>query len=584
MIVPMKKVTIIVQEHDARRMVAQVRALGVVHVQHHRPPQGKDMVTLQEESGRVDAALGAFRLFGLEGKERLEVSEPKDVAAAVKHIISLGKHYEQLCGYERALLHSIHEYEPWGDFDPAHIQGLSGKGVIVRLYQLHPKQVHDFPQGVTVQVIRITRGVAYCAAIAREPFEVPFKEVALPHQGLENMRSRLEEDRKTMARIKEEMQRQYVYYGWLVSLRGQLEKEIEFAQAVTGMGQQGRLAYFSGYIPEDALGTMRVKAKEQKWGLLIEEVSDDGSIPTLLRNPRWVRLISPVLKLLEIVPGYRELDISPLFLLFLSLFFGMIISDAGYGVVYIVIAFLLQRKYAQKIKDKRIFPLIYLFSSCAIFWGVLTGTVFGQEWFIRAGGKPIAPLLNDTNFLQAVCFFIGAVHLSLAHLWQAVRKSPSITAFADVGWVGVLWGAFFLARTLILNDPFPFFGKWLIIAGISLVICCTSPQKNILKMIGGGLGTVALSLVNNFTDVVSYVRLFAVGLAGIAISDTVNALATSFGGNPLVKILILLVGHTINIVLGPMSVLVHGIRLNVLEFSGHAGLSWSGIAYKPLKE
>ena len=103
-------------------------------------------------------------------------------------------------------------------------------------------------------------------------------------------------------------------------------------------------------------------------------------------------------------------------------------------------------------------------------------------------------------------------------------------------------------------------------------------------MIGGGLGTVALSLVNNFTDVVSYVRLFAVGLAGIAISDTVNALATSFGGNPLVKILILLVGHTINIVLGPMSVLVHGIRLNVLEFSGHAGLSWSGIAYKPLKE
>ena len=433
MIVPMKKITIIVQEHDARRMAADVRALGVVHVQHHRPPQGRDMATLQEEAGRVDAALGAFRIFGLEGKEKSETSEPKDSAATIKHIISLGKHYEQLCSYERSLLHSIHEYEPWGDFDPAHIQGLGGHGIAVRLYQLHPKQMHDFPQGVIVKMIRITRGVAYCAAIARHPFEVSFKEVSLPQQGLESMRRRLEEDRKTMARIREEMQRQYVYYGWLVASRGQLEKEIEFAQAVTGMGQQGRLVYFSGYIPEEALETMRLKAKKQRWGLLIEEVSDDGSIPTLLRNPRWVQLISPVMKLLEIVPGYRELDISPLFLLFLSLFFGMIISDAGYGVVYIVIAFLLQKKYAQRMRDKRIFPLIYLFSSCAILWGVLTGTVFGQEWFIRAGGKPIAPPpMILIFFRQFVSLSGGAPSLALA----GCAQEPSICV-RHVGWVCV---------------------------------------------------------------------------------------------------------------------------------------------------
>jgi V/A-type H+-transporting ATPase subunit I len=89
--------------------------------------------------------------------------------------------------------------------------------------------------------------------------------------------------------------------------------------------------------------------------------------------------------------------------------------------------------------------------------------------------------------------------------------------------------------------------------------------------------------MNNFTDVVSYVRLFAVGLAGIAISDTVNMLAAGFGPG-VISVLIIFLGHTINIVLGPLSVLVHGIRLNVLEFSGHAGLSWSGIAYKPLKD
>jgi V/A-type H+-transporting ATPase subunit I len=213
----------------------------------------------------------------------------------------------------------------------------------------------------------------------------------------------------------------------------------------------------------------------------------------------------------------------------------------------------------------------------------LTGTVFGQQWYLEAGFKPLMPVLNDTKFLQAFCFFLGAFHLSLAHLWQAGRKTPSITALSDVGWICILWAAFFLAKTLILNDPFPYFGKGLIITGLGLVILCTSPQRNIFKMVGNGLATVALSLVNNFTDVVSYIRLFAVGLAGIAISDTINSLAAGFGPG-IVSVLIISLGHTINIVLGPLSVLVHGIRLNVLEFSGHAGLSWSGVAYKPLKE
>ena len=112
----------------------------------------------------------------------------------------------------------------------------------------------------------------------------------------------------------------------------------------------------------------------------------------------------------------------------------------------------------------------------------------------------------------------------------------------------------------------------------------TDRGDNQIAAFSAGAGALALSIMNNFTDVVSYVRLFAVGLAGVAISDTVNALAASLGaGSPIIMAFILFIGHTINIVLGPVSVMVHGVRLNVLEFSGHAGLSWSGTAYKPLK-
>lgn len=119
------------------------------------------------------------------------------------------------------------------------------------------------------------------------------------------------------------------------------------------------------------------------------------------------------------------------------------------------------------------------------------------------------------------------------------------------------------------------------------MIFFTHPQRNVLKGIATGLGTVALSIVNNFTDVVSYIRLFAVGLASLAISETTNTLAFGFGDGIVALIagvVILITGHSLNIVLGPMSVLVHGVRLNVLEFSGHANVIWSGTAYEPFKE
>jgi len=292
------------------------------------------------------------------------------------------------------------------------------------------------------------------------------------------------------------------------------------------------------------------------------------------------------LKLLELVPGYNEIDISPLFIVFFSLFFGILIGDAGYGLIYFLLNLWLHKKFGHKIKDKSVFFLFYILSFCAIIWGLLTATFFGQEWLLNIGIKPLIPALGNAVFIQALCFFIGALHLSLAHGWRAVQKVPALIALAEVGWICIIWAVFFLAKNLILGDVFPGFGSWLIIAGLLLVLFFTNPQKNILKTIGGGLGKIALSLINNFTDVVSYIRLFAVGLATVAIADAFNAMAAGIfkKGDWLTIIaaaLIAISGHVLNVILGPMSVLVHGVRLNVLEFCSHANVTWNGFAYKP---
>ncbi|MGB9714949.1 MAG: V-type ATP synthase subunit I [Thermodesulfovibrionales bacterium] len=584
---PMKKSTIIVLARETESCLKELRRLGVLHIEHHQVPQGKDITVLKDEITLLNDALGILiqtdpSCPSMAEKEEIKVEDWKHLA---RNIIETRKRIEHAEEYIRNLSVQIEQWKPWGDFDPEEIKKLREKDIYIKLYQIPFMDLRDLPKDLTIKTIFTEKKIAHCIVIGRKEFSLPFREIGLPRLGLHIMHKRLIENSETLKALKEDLHRFCNFYQMLIKIKKRLEKELEMQEAVRGMGVAGELAYVTGYIPVDTAQTLSDFAKEQKWGIYITDPSEEDSVPTLIRNKRWVNIITPLFKFLDIIPGYRELDFSPIILIFFSLFFAMIIGDAGYGLIFLSITALIHKKKGKRIQNKTALFLFYLLSLCTILWGLLTGTFFGQQWNLKGGLKPMIPALTDTKVLQTFCFFLGALQLSIAHLWRAIIKFPSLTAIAEIGWITILWAAFFLARTLILGEMFPYSGKWLIIAGITMVILFSSPQRNILKTIGKGLASVSLSLMNNFTDVVSYIRLFAVGLAGVAIADTVNTLAsTASGGNWLISAPILLIGHSINFVLGPVGVLVHGVRLNVLEFSSHAGVSWSGIEYKPLKE
>lgn len=587
MIVPMKKAAIIMQQKDAEEAVKALRSLGVVHVENQQFPKGKEISLLEEDLALAKEAIEVISRAELPedkrppGKERVFV----DWRQTSRHIIDLWKRLDHLEEYSKALTQQISEWEAWGDFDPQAIARLAQKNIYLKLYRIPRKELRGMPEDVIVEEVASISGMVYCAVVSRENTDIGLKELQPPKVSLGSMKNRLSEDEKIMGEIKLKLNEYSFYKEELSGISRSLEKELRFREALRGMGGTESLTYLVGYAPAENERQLVSLAKKEEWGIFITEPSAEDNVPVLLRNPKWAALINPVFKLMEVVPGYRELDVSPLFLLFLSLFFGMIIGDAGYGGVYFVLTLLAQRKYAGRVKDKKVFFLFYLFSSCAILWGLLTGTVFGQQWYQAQGFKALVPALNNTKFLMSFCFLLGAIQLSLAHGWRALKKLPSFTALADVGFICLLWVGFLLAKMFILGEPFPDPGKWLAFAGVALIVFFISPQRNILKGIGEGLGTLALGAMGNFSDVVSYIRLFAVGLASVAVADSVNTLAAGAAGNIPARILILFVGHTINIILGPMSVLVHGIRLNVLEFSLlHANVTWSGMAYKPLKE
>ena len=591
MIVKMKKATILVQAKDAKEAAARLRTLGLLHVEHQTVPQGKELNTLQEGLGLVSEVETILSMpefsYGIAGHKKLE----DDWKITARHIIDIYKRVDHLKEYSRRLNSQIEEWRPWGDFEPQAIKDLAAAGVFVKLYQVPAGELNRIPENIAVVPIKTLKGTTYVATISFTNTEIVFKELALPNMSVSRIKARLVEDAQVLAGLIKELNSLASYRENFLKIKINLSKELEFEQALKGMGQSDNIMFLTGYLPYDKTNILLNAAKANSWAIFVRDPDESDNVPTLISNPRWISIINPVFKFIEVIPGYRELDISLPFLVFFSIFFGILIGDAGYGLVYAFITFLLQQKARKSHKQTINFSIFYILSFCAVIWGVLTGTFFGQEWVLKAGYKPLVPALVDEKGLQRFCFFLGALHLSLGHAWRGLLKAPALAALGDLGWMCVLWAAFFIARFLILGDAFPSFGIWLLLAGVMLVIGFTNPQKNIFKSAEEWIAWVIalpLSFMNNFADIVSYIRLFAVGMAGVAIADAFNAMAASFGtGNVFLIIAaaaVALIGNAVSIVLGPVSVLVHGVRLNVLEFSGHVGVSWSGSNYKPLKD
>ncbi|MDY6844933.1 MAG: V-type ATP synthase subunit I, partial [Thermodesulfobacteriota bacterium] len=322
----------------------------------------------------------------------------------------------------------------------------------------------------------------------------------------------------------------------------------------------------------------------------------DDPTPTLVKYTKLSQIFRPVMNFIGVTPGYQEYDVNTFFLIFFSIFFAMLIGDGGYGIVMLIITYLFKKLYDGI--SKEITLLMYLLSITTTFWGAVTGQWFGMETISQLPvfrKMIIPPLYSYAQGSEAaiihLCFFIGAVQLSFAHIWTATRIYPSLKSLSEIGWAAIVWGIYYIARFLILNDTMSTLGLSLLVIGVIMTVLFGEQRKDgILKGILHGLAKFplnALTGIGSFSDLISYVRLFAVGLATKEVAVAFNKMAQNLGFNDALSFLgaalILIFGHSINLLLGAMAVLVHGVRLNLLECSRHLNIQWSGIPYHPLK-
>ena len=257
--------------------------------------------------------------------------------------------------------------------------------------------------------------------------------------------------------------------------------------------------------------------------------------------------------------------------------------------------------------EEKIVMLLYVLSIGTIVWGGLTGTWFGLEQAMKV------PLLksivipsfanypeyfgvsttDQQNAIMKFCFIIGTVQLTLACIMNIRRKikAKDLSLMADVGWLLAIDALYFVVLFLVIGEKVNLLPvAAVVIVGFLMVVVFggMAPGKTFKEGLKAGLGdafTCFLNTISAFGNIMSYIRLFAVGMASLAIAQSFNNMAMGFNG-PLVIVgaVIMIIGHALNLVMGLLSVVVHGVRLNLLEFSGQLGMEWSGIAYNPFKK
>lgn len=588
MIEPMRKTTVITLSDQREATVKALRDLEILHVVAHgeESPETNAAVRKCEELEIVIRSMDDLPSDETLAPGSFAELSPAQLAIRAEELLRELGHYDE---QQEKLTRETEAWAPWGDFDPAQLAQLRDQGVHVALCKAPLNEETVLPADACRQDIAADKDTAYFAVIATHELPDDLPAVTPPEQPVATMREQLAEARNEADRIRHDLRiiaQQKPGIDHELLERREMAEFLQVKDATVAAAELDRVACLTGYVPAQREQALRDAALEHGWGLIIEDIEEgDRKAPTLLTVPKWLEISNPIFDFVGIRPGYFEFDISAWFLIFFTIFFAMIFGDAGYGALIVGAALFGKTKLGEK--GRVPMNLILLLGTFTVIWGGLSGAWFGIEKdhlpaFMR-GLEWFDTQKNMAN-VQFLCFLIGAVHLSIAHGWKALVAINSPLALSQVGWIAFIWGNFFLGCTLVCGWTFPFIATVLYIVGAILILLFTAPSRNLVSTIGSGAGAILGGGVNSFVDVLSYIRLFAVGMSSMYVAQSFNDMGMRLTSIPIIGIvfavIVILFGHTLNMGLAALSVLVHGIRLNTLEFSGHIDVTWCGIPFR----
>lgn len=595
----MKKLTFLIYYKEYERFLERLRELGVVHIftKSQGVAENQELQNRIRLAGRYAAAIKFFQ--GLNVVADKHEGEAKSGEKALELLTELQNKQQQLAHKRQALEKEIASLEPWGDFEAENIERLRKAGYVVNFYICSEKQFNDeWISDYNATVINKIGSKVYFVTITsdKETPELEVEYAKLPEKSLSGLKAAVESLISDINNIESninELAKKSI--SDLEVAQKKIYSEIEFSKVVlTGDSlADNKLVLLEGWVPEVKSEDVKSFMDNQGAYYEISAPTPEDNVPILFKNDKFSRLFEPIIRL-YMLPKYNELDLTPFFAPFFMLFFGLCLGDTGYGA-FMVLAVTVYRLMAKNISSgmKPILTLVQILGASTMVCGLLTGTCFGfnlydiQLPFLQKMKETIA-LDNQQMFNMSL--ILGGIQIIFGMMLKAVNQTIQLGfkyAVGTIGWIFV-----------ILSSAIAFAGAMemggtvhmvFVVAGLLMAYLYNSPGKNVFVNIGLGLWDSYNMATGLLGDILSYVRLFALGLSGGILASVFNSLASGMSpdnviAGPIVMVLIFVIGHSINIFMNVLGAMVHPMRLTFVEFFKNSGYEGGGKEYSPFKK
>jgi V/A-type H+-transporting ATPase subunit I len=578
-IVKLKKISIAGLETEKEVVIAKLQYFGQLHIIHSIGKSSNAEGNKGIVGSSDQKAIQAIRFLQQSGQKRktLKHIENFNMSDVVDQTIKLKEDIRSLTDELEKINERTQVMRLWGDFDFPPEDSL---GDLRFWFYILPKNKSSLLKDLTIpwQIVAENDHERYLILVNKEEPSSDVIGLERHHLGTRSLKQLLVVQDRLEIEMEEQQAQRYYLTRYLFEMRkhqvhADNSASFQLTLAQTENHHQ-QLFSLQAWIPINELKAFDLLATDLGIAYQAEDPADNEYPPTLLKPVKGFdsgALIASVYQL----PAYRSWDPSVHLFTSFALFFSMIISDAGYALLLLSGLLIKWKKITRSDQGLALGQLMRFMFICATFWGILVGSYFGYE----PGNAILQYLniiqLNDYDAMMRLSILIGIGHIILANLSLAWNQRENRRfVMSRLGWIMVVssGGAMWMADSILVKESI---APGCLIAGLLFVFLFSSQRKITnrkqgLLFIFDGIQSLA-SVTKLFGDVLSYMRLFALGLASASLGLTFNNLAANAidqgqGIGVLAGALIFILGHLVNLLLGLMSGLVHGLRLNFIEF------------------
>lgn len=573
MIIPLKKVSVL-SFGDAQNTLESLGAMGLMHIDS---PLGQikfpELEKSLEKSARIRASIKGRKIDSLSTPTEIE----RDIETYYEHLLE----EEKLNFRKTFLLEEYRFYEHFGKIELSFIKILEQKGEHLHFYDYDTPSLNHHMLAINEKDNQFF-GISSELIPNEKEENLPTLEYSEIQKELLSIDEKLKSIERAFHILGDCTSTLDTYENRIKSLILLKEKTLASKKAIDSMD----LYFTFGFIREVHVETFLKIAKENSWAYEISDVQEGEYTPVLLQNNKVVEdIVYPFYDFMSSWPSPHGKDPSIIFAVFTVFFSAILVGDAGYGLALILTAFLLRKKLH--------FPFMYYLGLGCLVWGSITGTWFGNAWLVTSTPLRYLVIESLSSFnlstgalnteIQAtmgLMFIFGGIHLSIAKL-LSLQKSFTKN-LETIGDLSLIWGMVYAVRVLMAGETNSKVIVPLVVTGLLLGVLGVLFSKDTISNKIKNILLKPLNVVNGFSDIMSYIRLFAVGFASLIVG-MVASLIANMTGSIIAGGLILILMNTINLSLGMIAILVHAIRLNNLEFANNSGLELGSKKFIPFK-